>query len=76
MHIYDYGYNDLWQSHRMQDNMHCSKVQMWNTKLIQKSIKLYTLWYQKRCEILRAELSNEELENMTDEIYSALERVK
>ena len=70
--LYDYGYNDNYSNYRMQDNI--AIVQ--NSQLEQSYPEIYKVVYpmvSKRCENVRAELSNEELEKMTDEIYFALE---
>lgn len=70
--LYDYGYNDNYNNYRMQDNI--AIVQ--NSQLEQSYPEIYKVVYpmvSKRCENVRAELSNEELEKMTDEIYFALE---
>ena len=70
--LYDYGYNDNYNNYRMQDNITIAQ----NSKLEQSYPEIYKVVYpmvSKRCENVRAELSNEELEKMTDEIYFALE---
>ena len=70
--LYDYGYNDNYSNYRMQDNITIAQ----NSKLEQSYPEIYKVVYpmvSKRCENVRAELSNEELEKMTDEIYFALE---
>ena len=66
--LYDYGYNDNYSNYRMQDNITIAQ----NSKLEQSYPEIYKVVYpmvSKRCENVRAELSNEELEKMTDEIY-------
>ena len=70
--LYDYGYNDNYNNYRMQDNIAIAQ----NSQLEQSYPEIYKVVYpmvSKRCENVRAELSNEELEKMTDEIYFALE---
>lgn len=70
--LYDYGYNDNYNNYRMQDNIAIAQ----NSQLEQSYPEIYKVVYpmvSKRCENVRADLSNEELEKMTDEIYFALE---
>ena len=66
-----YDYNNYY-SYRTQDNMTVAQ----NSQLEQNYPEIYKVVYpmvSKRCENVRADLSNEELEKMTDEIYFALE---
>lgn len=70
--LYDYGYNDNYNNYRMQDNIAIAQ----NSQLEQSYPEIYKVVYpmvSKRCENVRADLSNEELEKITDEIYFALE---
>ena len=67
--IYDYGYNN----YRVQQN---ENIVRQNTKLEQCYPEIYKIVYpmvSKRCQNVRGELTNEEIENMTDEIYLAFE---
>lgn len=69
-----YDYNNYY-SYRTQDNMTVAQ----NSQLEQNYPEIYKVVYpmvSKRCENVRADLSNEELEKMTDEIYFALESKK
>ncbi len=71
--MYDYNNNNY--SYRTQDNMTVAQ----NSQLEQNYPEIYKVVYpmvSKRCENVRADLSNEELEKMTDEIYFALESKK
>jgi len=70
--LYDYGYNDNYNNYRRQDNIAIAQ----NSQLEQSYPEIYKVVYpmvSKRCENVRADLSNEELEKITDEIYFALE---
>ena len=72
--MYDYN-NNYNYSYRTQDNMTVAQ----NSQLEQNYPEIYKVVYpmvSKRCENVRADLSNEELEKMTDEIYFALESKK
>ena len=61
--LYDYGYNDNYSNYRMQDNITIAQ----NSQLEQSYPEIYKVVYpmvSKRCENVRADLSNEELEKM------------
>ena len=69
--MYDYGYNN----YRVQENENMARQ---NTRLEQCYPEIYKIVYpmvSKKCQSVRGELTNEDIENMTDEIYSALEGI-
>ncbi len=69
--MYDYNYNDF----RAQNNNNISQ-EVSNVGLENYYPEIYKIVYPmiaKKCQNTRGQLTNDDIENMTDEIYSALE---
>lgn len=67
------SYNNNYQEHRNQNTNHETRT---NTELEKSYPEIYKIVYPmitKKCSNVRSSLTNDDIENMTDEIYYALE---